>query len=167
MTTVYLTIGFPGSGKSTWSVNKAKGKDVIILNKDALRTMFKGVYVLEEEGLVKESVKAILELCFKRGKDVILDETNLSLKTRSAYVDLIRSIDKNAKIVYVWFADESKCLDRRMNDPRGMSRSKWQGVISQMKKYYTEPTSSEDYDQIDILDCDGNLVSTATNSKGL
>lgn len=143
MQTVYLTIGFPGSGKTTWAKKWAKNNNCVILNRDSLRTMFGGEYGMNFEPLVKDSVAKLIPLCLAHKKDIIIDECNLSQKTRKKYLELLRSGECNATVKYIWFFDESVCLIRRMQEPRGYTTEQWAKVIADMGRSYTIPSSEE------------------------
>ena len=46
---IILTVGIPASGKSTWAKQKAKENKTIIINQDAIRSMFKADYFFDKE----------------------------------------------------------------------------------------------------------------------
>ena len=66
---IYMLIGYPASGKSTYSLELAKETNSIILNRDTIG------------GLLKDLVKLI-----DKDNDYILDNTNLSIKTRKIFI---------------------------------------------------------------------------------
>lgn len=145
---VYMLIGLPGSGKSTWAKKKAKEGKTVIVNQDAIRTMLKAEYFYDKEyePLVHEMAVACLGDALGLGFDVILDQTNLSRSRRMFWVNLIKD-NFDCQIIYVHFCvmDESN-LDRRMNEPRGQTREQWAEIIESMKKYEEMPLKSEGYD---------------------
>lgn len=73
-----LTRGLPGSGKTTWAMKQ----DAVRINRDDLRYMLFGKYVLDQEGEVAVTVAqhGALENVFKIGvaEHVIVDDTNLN-----------------------------------------------------------------------------------------
>ena len=69
MKKIYLTIGLPGSGKSTWTINKAQNEEnTIIVNKDCFRYMFKGKYVYDKkyEKLLEEQTSSVTKINEKK-----------------------------------------------------------------------------------------------------
>ena len=64
-----MLIGYPASGKSTYSLELAKETNSIILNRDTIG------------GLLKDLVKLI-----DKDNNYILDNTNLSIKTRKGKI---------------------------------------------------------------------------------
>jgi len=169
MTIVYLTVGFPGSGKSTWSKAKAKQDNVVIINLDSIREMLKADYVSESkiESVVKKIAKDALHHCMDKGFNIIIDQTNLSAKTRAEWVGLVQAEDSSAKIVAVCFTemDSKILLDRRMTNPRGYKRSKWAMIISNMKNYYTPVGSNEGFNETIMVDAQGNETGSSKKSS--
>jgi len=59
---LYVTVGLPASGKSTWSKNKAReNKNLVIINRDSFRTMLKGDYNMLPFGYSMEKLVTRLE----------------------------------------------------------------------------------------------------------
>lgn len=154
--TVYMCIGLPGSGKSTWSKKKAQNSKTIIVNQDSLRTMFKGKYFYEKEyePLVHETTEVCLKEALKRNFDVILDQTNLGIVRRIYWIHLIKKCG-NTKIVYVHFTENENNLSRRMTDPKSYSRETWNNIIEEMKKVFQPPSIEEKYDMLITVDGEG------------
>ena len=83
MTTLYITRGLPGSGKTTraeaWvqedSAHRAR------VNRDELRAMASGGYVAEAERAIVAARDAAITALLKRGIDVVSDDTNLPSRT--------------------------------------------------------------------------------------
>ena len=159
--TVYLTIGFPGSGKSTWSKQFAKeNENVIIINRDAFRTMIKDEYTFNfrYEPFIKESTNKAIEQALEHGLDIIVDETHIKLARRIEIVSTIRNFENSyglintdygkTKIVYMWFTESNRNIDFRMKEARGYKKEKWVDVIEGMKKIFEKPTETEGYDQL-------------------
>ncbi len=148
MRTLYLTIGVIGSGKSTWSREAVEDdKNTIIISRDSLREMVYGKYLFipKMEFLIKEMVLKNIDVAFKNGFDVIVDETNLTMKKRKK---LIKNIRKNTDIefvyYYIYFPYQTGGVDRRMKDnSRGYTKEKWQEVFDGMIKRIEYPSKEE------------------------
>lgn len=70
-----ITVGLPGSGKSTW----ARQQDgYVIVNRDSLRVMMHSgrPWSKEQEKLTRAARDSIIMLMLKKGQSVISDDTN-------------------------------------------------------------------------------------------
>lgn len=159
--TVYLTIGFPGSGKSTWSRKFAQeNENVVIINRDAFRTMIKDTYTFNfrYEPFIKNVTNKAIEQALEHGLDVIVDETHIKAARRIEIVETIRRFENSfglintdygkTKIVYMWFTESEKNIEYRMREARGYNREKWVEVIEGMKRIFEAPTDKEGYNEL-------------------
>lgn len=115
-----MLIGPPGSGKSTWAREHCRGR-VIRINRDELRTMFKGEYVHGDslaEYLCTKATLSIASDAMNEGADVILDNTNCTLDTVK---DIINRVGhrENVELVFKVFdvpyrTQRWRCLKRFM-----------------------------------------------------
>lgn len=77
--TVYLTVGLPGSGKSTWGVSFARDIGAVEVTKDKLRTqvcqnMSRGK--IESAVITKQEM--IVRIALSAGKSVVVHDTNFN-----------------------------------------------------------------------------------------
>ncbi|MHC4464546.1 MAG: AAA family ATPase [Planctomycetota bacterium] len=89
--TVYLTIGFLGSGKSTWAKKfAAEHPDTKIVSGDGFRTMLNGEYkyLVELDDIITESMRATALMLLQGGYNVIIDVGNLTEERRSSWMSL-------------------------------------------------------------------------------
>jgi predicted kinase len=90
--TLYITIGLPASGKSTWAKklvhdNPGQYKRV---NKDDLRAMLDVSHFTNgNEQFVMDTQMFIISEALKQGKNVIVDDTNLSFKHQERFENLL------------------------------------------------------------------------------
>lgn len=159
---VYLTIGLPGSGKSTWAKQKVQSeKDTIIVNRDIFRTMIKDKYTFDKrfEPFIKDVSNMSIVYAFENDLSVIVDETHIKKSRRMEIVNtinelccgnfgLVESKFGKPEIVYVWFTETKKNLANRMKEPRGYSSDKWNAIIRGMKKTFEAPEPEEGYDEL-------------------
>lgn len=87
MSTLFITRGVPGSGKSTWSLDRARQDDTIRVNRDDIRFTLFGTYWggKVDEYVVTDVENQMVESGLRAGRNVILDATNLhnkNLKTK-------------------------------------------------------------------------------------
>lgn len=92
MSTLTLTRGLPGSGKTTWAVEQVEDDDnTVRVSRDDLRaTVFGGEGVLpwEREKLVTTLQQQMVRTLLAAGKHVIVDDLNLRAKYTRAWADL-------------------------------------------------------------------------------
>lgn len=92
MTTLTITRGLPGSGKTTWA--KAwleQGEGRVRVNRDDLRDMLHGRrtgLTFDQEADVTRAAQETVRLSLRAGRDVVVDDTNL----RPRYVRQWRTI---------------------------------------------------------------------------
>lgn len=133
-----LLVGRPASGKTTFA--KKYYKDYNYINQDELKTSDK---------CIKKANEFI-----KNGKNVIIDNTNGSLKTRQKYYDIISNLKREIN-VKVFIFDIDVKLSYHLNNYRvQQSFGKYKLiptiVYNLYKKNYVEPTI-EEYKNIEII----------------
>ena len=147
---LYVTIGLPGSGKSTWAAQKAqKETQCLIVNRDSFRSMIKGgkyVFDKDYEEYIKTNCYDFINMLLAGGFDVIVDETNLTVQKRHELFNNAMMFfgEKKHTFIGIYF-DKSKdvCLENRMKDSRGYDRKKWNEVIQSMVESLEEPKPQE------------------------
>ena len=83
---IVLTIGLPGSGKTTWADEWIeKNPDYMNINRDDLRLMLQGrkryaKFTKARETIVTETARSMAVFAINNGKSVIVSDTNLSTK---------------------------------------------------------------------------------------
>jgi|SRR5690606_32096562 len=93
MTQLILTVGLPGSGKSTWArewvaedpAHRAR------VNRDDLRTMLRGELVWGDRDLeaqVTAAQRAAVAALLEAGVSVVVDDTNLNPARRGALISI-------------------------------------------------------------------------------
>ncbi|MDO8640874.1 MAG: AAA family ATPase [Nitrosarchaeum sp.] len=154
MNKIFFLIGLPGSGKSHWSIKQVKQhKDTVIVCRDSIRLMLRAQYAnydfndLNMEPLTLKIAQDALRQAIKSDLNVILDETNLTRKIRSRWIQKIREICKYYKkpfsIIFVCF-DSKHHLKYRMKASRGLSKRYWSRIITNMSVAF-EPASQKEF----------------------
>ncbi len=162
---VFLLIGFPGSGKSTWANNYVnQNENAIIVSQDAFRYMIKGSnYIFDKkyETFIKSATDLAIQEAIVSNFDIVIDETNIKKLRRLEVTNLINEIYLQYKffrmdysrvinIVYLWFVENNNNLENRMKDDRGYNKDKWNEIIDKMKAAFEPPTEDEHYKIIKI-----------------
>ena len=137
--TLYLTVGVPGSGKSTFC-EKMVGKRI---SRDAIRFSMindNDEYFQKEKDVWKEYIYQIQEE-INSNNIVIADATHLNRKSRQK---LLNALDLKDYVVFVLYFNVplSTCLAR--NAKRSGRENVPKDVIANMYSHMTEPTLEED-----------------------
>jgi predicted kinase len=144
--TLYITVGLPGSGKSTYVKNFIKDKDIEYLSSDSLRA----VYGKSEEDqtvtpLVFGHIKRKVDEFLKDGKNVLVDATSVNRKERSDYINTAKKY--GAKVVAIVFKmDRQGLIDRNKKRGEQGGREVPTFVIDKMLAKFEEPSYSEGID---------------------
>ncbi len=102
MQKIFLTVGIPGSGKSTWA--KAEiAKDPnswARINNDDIRAMLNGsVWSADYEKFITETRSFLTREALKRGKNVIIDNLNLNRRHFDDVVKIAKSVNGNFQVI--------------------------------------------------------------------
>ena len=112
--TLTITIGLPGSGKSTWgeSVREAYPDRVRIVNRDDIRAANGTRFEDGDEQYVAQVRDFMIERLLILGYDVICTDTNLSPKVRRRLAQIAKA--RKAEVFEVPFLHVSleTCLER-------------------------------------------------------
>lgn len=139
MSKMYIMIGVPGCGKSTWS-KEIIDENTVVVCKDAFRSMLRidYEYNMKYEPIVHDLQTAAIASAVENGLNIIVDEVNINKAKR----DVLKELVPGYEISYVVFKN-TDTLDRRMNEPRGYSREEWDEVIKGMIKSMEWPETDE------------------------
>jgi predicted kinase len=146
--TLYITVGLPGSGKSTYAKNFIKDKDVEYLSSDELRAIYgKDETDQSVTSIVFGHIKRKVDEFLKDGKNVLVDATSVNRKERSDYINTAKKY--GAKVVAIVFKMERQGLIER-NKKRGEQggREVPTFVIDKMLAKFEEPSYDEGIDVI-------------------
>jgi predicted kinase len=144
--TLYITVGLPGSGKSTYVKNFIKDKEIEYLSSDSLRA----VYGKSEEDqtvtpLVFGHIKRKVDEFLKDGKNVLVDATSVNRKERSDYINTAKKY--GAKVVAIVFKmDRQGLIDRNKKRGEEGGRVVPDFVIDKMLNKFEEPSYDEGID---------------------
>jgi len=118
---IFMMIGLPGSGKSTYI--KENLKNLPIINKDEMRLhIFRKDYDQANEIYISRISQYISDILVKNNISFILDETHLKKERREKIIN--RYKDK-ADIVGIFINENiEKCKERRNNFPKGIMENK-------------------------------------------
>ena len=146
--TLYITVGLPGSGKSTYAKKFIADKNVEYLSSDSLRAVYgKGEDDQTVTPIVFGHIKRKVDEFLKDGKNVMVDATSVNRRERSDYINSAKKY--GAKVVALVFKMDRNGLIAR-NKKRGEEGGRvvpdW--VIDKMLNKYEEPSHDEGIDVI-------------------
>ena len=149
MAILYMLLGVPGSGKSTWIGQQDWTKDCVLVSSDKLidieaarqgktyNDVFKE-YIDEANRLMLEDVKAAVA----EGKDIIWDQTNTSRKSRKSK---LAKVPDYRKIAVVFATPDESEWTRRLGNRPGKTIP--MPVLKAMAEGLQMPTEDE-FDEI-------------------
>lgn len=151
MMNLYVLIGLPGSGKSTYS-EKIKNENTVVIATDNLREKVFGNRFNKK---IKEEVFKML-ICesvmhLKNGINVIIDTTFLNEKSyRTIFIKEIDNLEITVrKIAVVVKADIHLCISRDKN--RTANRRVGNKVINELNDLISFPENDEKFDLVQII----------------
>lgn len=140
MKKLYVTKGLPASGKSTWAKEKvAKEPNTVIVNRDKIREMLKGVYSnfpfgSSMENLVTEIEHTAFQTAMSQGYSVIMDATNFRWGLNKTYIK--STYDAELEIVDFTDIPLEECIKRDKERAERGENSVGEEVIRRMYEKY-------------------------------
>lgn len=155
MKTLYMMIGLPASGKSTWiEKNGYPNSTSMIISSDAyiekvanLRGYTYNDVFKECVGFAEESMFEDLKFAIQNNLNIIWDQTNLNVKTRTRKLSMIP--DDYEKIAVVFKKPSQYEWERRLNSRESKTIPK--NILNSMVKSFQMPTLGEGFDKIKII----------------
>jgi predicted kinase len=145
---IVIAVGLPASGKSTYIKRNYKNHIVvsndIIVDKYAVQNKIDYNEAFERIGkskIIQLGMKDFKK-ALKTGKNIILDNTNLTKSIRKQYLDLSEGYKKIALI----FKIGKKEMQKRLKGREGKTIP--DEVIEKMERSYEEPTKLEGFDEM-------------------
>jgi predicted kinase len=145
MAKLYMLIGVPGSGKSTWINNQDWSKDCALISTDKLieieATRLGKTYNDVFKDYIKQATQIMtqeVEAAVLAGQDIIWDQTNTG---RDARKSKLAQVPNYYKIAVVFATPESEEWQRRLNNRPGKSIPP--AVLSAMARGLQLPTEDE------------------------
>lgn len=153
MAKCYQLIGVPASGKTTWVANQEWAKDCVHVSTDEFveafakqqgktyNEVFDAYMPLAVQLMADKVVKAREE-----GKDIIWDQTSMSIKSRKRKFNMLRDYEH---IAVVFKTPEPDELKRRLDSRPGKNIP--DHVMKSMMDNFDMPTTDEGFIEIVVL----------------
>lgn len=143
-------VGVPGSGKSTWfdknQVGQLISSDEVI---ESIAAEYEMSYNEVFQDLIKFAEKAMwknLQYCLEDEEDVVIDRTNLTVKSRKRFMNFLQGYDFEAVV----FPTPEKTEWRRRLDSR-TGKTIPSHVLESMTKNFEAPTEAEGFSKITFI----------------
>lgn len=147
MATLYMLIGVPGAGKSTWIKNQSY--DAVVLSSDDYIEKVAAKQGLTYNDVFKDAIpgaaanlKRELKAAIEADQDIIWDQTNLTVKSRR---EKLKMVPDSYRKVAVFFSIPKDLRDRLATRP---GKTIPEPVILTMINQLTPPTKEEGFDEI-------------------
>ncbi|HEY4689327.1 MAG TPA: ATP-binding protein [Anaerolineae bacterium] len=149
MKTLYVLIGAPGSGKSTWTRENAGRLGAVTIGSDDVRNDFRASGRNPTDGdAVFAEVERRARDRLLAGQNVILDATHFLRRYRAYAVNLARQL--GARRVAIWFdVPLDECLRRNADRPGSAFGS--ESVPAQVVRKIFERLQPPGSDEFDVI----------------
>jgi predicted kinase len=145
---ITVMVGISGSGKSTYARKVVETEQKYVrMNRDSLRQMMLCGRSWEPkiEKVVMAVAKETVRAAINKGFNVIIDDTNTTIKQRKVWLDMAEELDVVINVVHMTETENN--VKNRMTDPRGESEERWKMVIGGQRKHF-QPLSKQELDFI-------------------
>jgi len=150
MPKVYVLVGVPGSGKSTWIAQQEWARDCVVVSTDRWIEMFarelgrtySEVFDLFMPAAVR-AMSAQVALAQQQGRDIVWDQTSVSVVSRAKK---FASLPDYEHVAVVFATPEPAELTRRLAQRPGKVIP--ESVVQHMINTFELPTESEGYREI-------------------
>lgn len=147
MNKLYVLVGVPGSGKSTWIQQQHWAKDCVVVSTDEFVEDYAKecgqTYSEVFDEYMPTAVKLMADKVVRAreaGKDIIWDQTSCSIATRAKK---FRMLPDYYKIAVVFKIPEMEELMRRLNSRPGKNIP-WAVISDMSNKFKSEPPTEEE-----------------------
>jgi predicted kinase len=150
---LWVSVGFPGVGKSTWidrNVAVKTTQDILVLGTDRLIDAHAAVVGKTYNEVFKDYMDtaseiyfAQLKTAFATDRNIFLDRTNLTVKGRRQILSLV---PKHYRKIAIVFTCDKEVHDVRLQMRPGKTIPK--GVLKSMADTFVYPTVEEGFDGV-------------------
>lgn len=159
MPIVEILVGHIASGKTTYSIKRAKEGAIIIDHDSIVMSCHAGIYQLYDEllkPLYSNIQHTMFDMALVLNKDVVIDKTNLKRSSRIKYIEAAKDRATINAIIFPFAGAETHALRRFSSDNRGYDYQKWLSVAKEHENLYEPVTKDEGFNKIIYIKNDGN-----------
>ena len=153
MPTLYMLIGVPGSGKSTWVRSNVDPRAIIASSDDYIEAMasregktYSEVFDQHIKA-ANQHVATTVAAAISKGADIVWDQTNLNAKSRKPKLATIP--DEYEKIAVVFPTPSDDEWKKRLDSRPGKTIPS--NILLGMKSSVQMPTADEGFDEVIVV----------------
>lgn len=129
MARLFMTIGIPGTGKSTW-IKRFLGKHIDIVSSDAIREGLGDVNDQSRNEEVFRIFHELIDSSLRNGYDCVADSTALDIFARQKLYDIARRA--NAEVHIIFFRNVHQAYERNLSRERVVPE---EAMVRMLDKY--------------------------------
>lgn len=153
MPKLYMLIGVPASGKSTWIRDNLTPNTVVASSDDYIEAMaaredktYSDVFNKHIKA-ANQHVSTTVTVAIRKGLDIVWDQTNLNAKSRAPKLE--RFGDEWEKVAVVFPVPDDAEWERRLSTRLGKHIPS--NILMGMKSTFQMPTKEEGFDEIIVV----------------
>ena len=151
MVNLIVMVGLSASGKSTVAENLAKKNDAIIISSDKLREeLFNNVNDTEHNAQVFSELNKRVKSNLLAGKNVIVDATNLTIKSRKNILNTVNQVKNSGVEIHTTAYIMPKPFEICVQEDSERDRNVGKEVLNAQIKKFQIPFYEEGFDEIVI-----------------
>ena len=154
MQNIYIMMGLPGAGKTTWAEEKANNdNNIVIISRDDIRYISSHSYNYHESRRHQDFVKKVsldmLEDAIAFGLDVVIDQLSLTKEQRKKTLDNVRYLADTfmveVRVHLIYCTENKENVNRRMqSDMRWGDEDYYKKTIEDMKAQLDDEKLNEE-----------------------
>lgn len=151
MNTLYVLVGVPGSGKSTWVKQQKWAKDCVVVSTDEFVEEYAKAQGLPYSKVFESFMPTAVDLMVEKvkrareeGKDIIWDQTSTTPASRARKFNMLPGYKK---IAVVFKTPPTAELHERLNSRPG-KEIPWTVVSMMSQQLEHDPPTEEEFDEI-------------------
>ena len=160
MSKIYMMIGIPGSGKTTFVRNLVKEQGLPVVSTDVVRANHPGINERDVWPMVYEMIGNLV----KSGKDLIFDATNVTKTPRNRFKENVNKYSTDYELIGYYFPMHySICIGRvaKRNEMPGELPLPLDCIASYGESIYP-PTYEEGFKELHVVTNKIDLVKNIT-----
>lgn len=157
-----MLVGVPGSGKSHWANDHDTDIDYLTYEDDYAHVLSTDDIISDIADLLdktytqifdtaigasQSAVNALITLKSISLRDIILDQTNLTVKSRMGKLDLLRNKEEYRKIA-IYFDTPLEIIKDRLNQRNATGKIIGDKLLHRMLDSFEMPTLEEGFDEV-------------------
>lgn len=152
---IFVLVGLPASGKSTWRSRFTQERPCAVISSDDIIEEIAAEQGKTYSEVFSEAIKVSDKMARERfqaavreRKDIVLDRTNMSVKSRASF---LAGLPKDYRKRAIVFEVSEAVLNERLEKRNATGKVIPKSVIESMRASYQTPTDAEGFDTIEFV----------------